>query len=110
MPFSGTRLTEYAKENNYLSSNDSQKSFFSGSTLVNHPEIKRLENLQSFFQTAVIFPKSLKAIKLLIKLPPNLLFKLWFGFVYFFVYIKAERRGFWKTLIFSLKNYRSLLD
>lgn len=110
MPFSGTRLTEYAKENNYLSSSDSQKSFFSGSTLINHPEIKRLENLQSFFQTAVIFPKSLKAIKLLIKLPPNLLFKLWFGFVYFFVYIKAERRGFWKTLIFSLKNYRSLLD
>ena len=110
MPFSGTKLTEYARNKGYLTEIDEQKSFFSGSTLVNHPEIKKLENLQNFFQTAVIFPKSLKIIKFLIKLPPNPIFKLWFGMVYFFVYIKAERRGFWKTLIFSLRNYKLLLQ
>lgn len=109
MPFSGTRLTDYAVKNGFFQGADQQKSFFSGSALVNHPEIKRLENLQSFFQTAVIFPWSLNIIKLLIKLPPNIFFKLWFGMVYFFIYIQAERRGFWRTLKFSLRNYKLLL-
>ena len=84
-------------------------SFFSKSNLINHPNIRKLENLQKFFQTAVLWPWTFKFIKYLIKLPPNRLFTLWFGFVYFLIHVRAEKRNFWQTIYFALRNYKRLL-
>lgn len=70
-------------------------------------DIKKIVNLQRFFQTAVLWPRTFPLIKLLIKLPPNFIFNLWFGFIFYIVYTKSEGRSWWKTFLFALKNYRS---
>ncbi len=111
-PFPGTALTEYAIRGGYLRAGDGAsniaQSFFSESVL-SGAEVKRLENLQKFFQTAVLWPRSFPLIKNIIRLPPNIVFTLWFGLVYFYIYVKSEQRGFWKTFRFGLKNYRHIL-
>ena len=106
MPFPGTELTRLAFERGYLSAefefNSLSKSFFTGSPL-RIPDIDRICNLQKFFQTAVLVPQSLPIIRQLIKLPPNRLFDAWFGFVYFVVYLRSEKKRFSETLIFATK-------
>jgi len=113
MPLPGTKLTNYAMDTGCISRdftvNDLTPSFFSKSNLINHQNIRKLENLQKFFQTAVLWPWTFKFIKHLIKLPPNRLFTLWFGFVYFLIHVQAEKRNFWQTTYFALKNYKRLL-
>ena len=54
-------------------------------------------------------PRVLPLIRKLIRCRPNMLFSLWFGFVYFLLYLKSERRSFWKTLRFALANARHVL-
>lgn len=112
-PFPGTELSQYAQDRGYLPAsfdpNELAQSFFLASDL-NSPVSSKLENLQKFFQTAVLWPRSLPLIKILIKLPPNVLFKAWFGLIYFWVYIKSEKRRFWITLIFALKSFRHVLS
>jgi len=114
MPFPGTKLTEYAKEKGYLphdyTIDNLSKSFYAKSSLSNHPQISQLQNLQNFFQTAVLWPWSFKIIKLLIKLPQNIIYTAWFGLIYFIVYVKSERRSFLRTLYFSLRNYQRLIE
>lgn len=111
-PFPGTALTQYAIDQGYLDRDfDPEtltRSFFTESKL-NTSSVRRLQNLQKFFQTAVLWPSTFPLIKKLIALPPNILFTIWFGFVYFFVYLRSERRGFWKTLRFALKHYKHVL-
>ncbi len=58
--------------------------------------------MQRFYQTAVMFPRTLPLIKKLVKLPPNLLFNLWFQFIYFIVYIKSEGHGVMESIRFGL--------
>lgn len=112
MAFPGTRLTDYAKEKGYLEKDfniDSlTKSFFSGSNLTNHPDIEKIRNLQNLFQTAVLWPWTFGIIKYLIRMPPNIIFRLWFRLVYFYVYVKAEKRSFLRTLIFAVRNNRRI--
>ena len=48
-------------------------------------------------------------IKALIALPPNVFFRLWFGAVYFYCYVRSEKRDIYRTLLFALRNYRSVL-
>ena len=111
-PFPGTALAETAVAQGYLNSEFSPemltRSFFTESPIC-APDIRRMQNLQKFFQTAVLWPWTLPFIKRLIGLPPNMLFTAWFGLVYFFVYLQSERRGFWRTLRFAMHNYRHLL-
>ena len=111
-PFPGTALTTLAMDEGYLDRDfDPDKltrSFFTGSPLRTE-SIEQLQNLQKFFQTAVLLPGTFPFIKRLIRFPSNIFFTLWFGLVYFAVYLKSEQRGFWKTLRFSLKNYRHIL-
>jgi radical SAM superfamily enzyme YgiQ (UPF0313 family) len=111
-PFPGTELTDYAFEQGYLDQafafEHLSKSFFLQSHL-NLPDIREMENLQKFFQTAVLWPWTLPIIERLIRLKPNRLFTWWFGLVYFYVYIKSERRSFWATLKFALRNFRHVL-
>lgn len=111
-PFPGTELTDYAYTKGYLSPTfdfeNLDKSFFLESKL-SLPHIREMQNLQKFFQTAVLWPHSFLLIKKLIKLPPNIFFKIWFGLVYFLIYIRSEKRNFWSTFQFALKNYRHVL-
>ena len=112
-PFPGTELTDYAFNKGYLGKEfdyDSlDKSFFL-ETKLNIPHRKEVQNLQKFFQTAVLWPWTYPIIKRLIKLPSNIFFKAWFGLIYFYIYIKSERRNFWTTLAFAFKNYRHVLS
>jgi len=111
-PYPGTPLAAEAIKRGLLapsfSVDDMSESFFVGSKLT-LPNVRELQNLQKFFQTAVLWPWTLPLIKRLIRLRPNLLFSLWFGFVYFLLYLKSERRSFWKTLRFALANARHVL-
>jgi radical SAM superfamily enzyme YgiQ (UPF0313 family) len=111
-PFPGTALTSLAIREGYLDRDfdpdNLMRSFFTDSPL-KIEAIEQLQNLQKFFQTAVLIPAAFPVIKRLIRLPCNIFFTLWFGLVYFFVYLRSERRGFWKTLKFGLKNYRHVL-
>lgn len=111
-PFPGTALTNYAYEKGYLpcdfKTDTISKSFFLDSKL-KLKNRKEFENLQKFFQTAVLFPYVLPLVKKLISFPPNIVFRLWFGLVYFYVYIKSEHRGAFKTFINALRNYKHVL-
>ena len=99
-------LAEGFLDKDYFNSND-KRSFFSGSSPLQSKDIKEICNLQRFFQTAVLWPKSFPLIKRLIKLPPNPLFNLWFGFIFYLVYTKSEGRNWWRTFLFAVKSYRS---
>lgn len=112
MPIPGTALTRYAEQQGYLDRTfdfDSlSKSFFTNSRL-NQPDIRAMTNLQKFFQTAILWPRSLPVIQRLVHLRPNPLFTAWFGLIYFYVYVRSESRHFFKTLRFALRNYRHVL-
>lgn len=111
-PYPGTPLAAEAIRMGLLPSSfsvdDMSESFFVSSQLT-MPHARELANLQKFFQTAVLWPWTLPLVKRLITLRPNVLFQLWFGFVYFLLYLKSERRSFWKTLRFALANARHVL-
>lgn len=111
-PYPGTALAEYAIKKGYLGDefnvNNISRSFFVDSCLkLKHK--KKAENMHKFFQTAVLWPWTLPFVKLLINLPPNILFKLWFGLIYFYLYLKSEKRSFIKNVVFALRNYKYLL-
>lgn len=99
-PYPGTKIAEAAKKNVGLEEIQSSHQQFKLSFSV--PQPGELYNLHCFFQTAVIFPKTLGAIKRLSKFSPNILFKLWWIAVYFCVFIKSEARSpkqvFWSSL------------
>lgn len=107
MPYPGTRLAEYAREHGYLHDNhpvNSLDSSFHITSILANPDKERIINLHKFFQTAVLAPCMLPLIKLLVRLPDNLLFRLWFGFVYYLVYVMSEGRGFVTTFRAALRN------
>lgn len=109
MPFKDTALTNYALSEKLLSQNYfssfHNSSFFSSSSPLQAKAIKRIVNMHRFFQTAVWWPWTFPIVKLLIKLPPNLIFNLWFGFIFYLSYIKSEERNWWRTFLFALRNY-----
>ena len=111
-PYPGTPLASEAVRLGFLpesfSEDDMTESFFVGSAL-DMPNIREMENLQKFFQTLVLWPWSRPLVRRLLGLRPNMLFSLWFGFVYFILYLRSERRSFWSTLRFALANARHVL-
>ena len=111
-PFPGTKLTDYAFERGYLDEhfqcNTISKSFFLDSKL-DVENIQEMENLQKLFQTAVLWPWTFHLIKKLIYIKPNCFFTWWFGIIYFYNYIRSERRNFWESLKFACRNYRHVL-
>ncbi len=111
-PFPGTALTQFAIDAGYLDRefdpDTLSQSFFTDSAL-RQEAIMEMQNLQKLFQTAILWPRSFPLIKKLIRIRPNIIFTLWFGLIYFYVYLKSERRSFWRTLKFALSNYRHVL-
>jgi len=111
-PYPGTPLAAEAVRLGVLSSrfseDDMTESFFVGSAL-NMPNIREMENLQKFFQTLVLWPRTMPLVRRLIRVRPNILFSLWFGVVYFLLYVKSERRSFWATFRFALASAKHIL-
>src|SRR5262249_29875588 len=111
-PIPGVALTDHAIATGHLpadfNTSDINHSFFLDNTL-KLKDKREIENLQKFFQTAVQFPWTLPLIKLLIKMPPNFAFRLWFGFMYFVNYVRSEKKSFMLTLKVAIKNWRHVL-
>jgi anaerobic magnesium-protoporphyrin IX monomethyl ester cyclase len=109
MPYPGTRLADYARDHGFLAgdlSPDSMEGSFHITSALTSPDRRQLANLHKFFQTAVLMPALLPMIRLLIRLPENFLFRIWFGIVYFHLYQRSEGRGFIKTFRAALRNGR----
>ena len=70
---------------------------------------RELENLHKFFQTACAAPWLWPLIKVLIRLPRNPLFSLWFCAVFFRFYLKAYNGRFWPSLVFAVNHARRML-
>lgn len=106
-PYPGTRLEEYARQGGYLVADSQGRSIgrsFHGDSLLKNPEGDRIINLHKFFQTAVAVPCLLPLVKLIIRLPPNALFQLWFSLVYFLMYLRSEGRSVSGTLPVAIRN------
>lgn len=111
-PYPGTEIAKYAAKKNLLDVN-SIKILVSSQqyeSIISSEYKNQISNIHSFFQTAVIFPWSWGIIKRLMKLPPNPVFRLWWAAVYFFVFVKAEGRSFWYTLIFAIRTVRVVFE
>ena len=109
LPLKDTVLTDYALAQKELPrdyfNGINRRSFFTGSSPLKTKDIKKIVNLQRFFQTAVLWPRTFGLIKLLISAPQNPIFNLWFGFIFYIVYTKSEGRSWWKTFLFAIKSY-----
>jgi len=102
-PYPGTRLAEDFRETIEIDGIYSTHQQLKISFEVENP--KELYNLHCFFQTVIIFPFSLGLIKRLIRLPPNIFFKLWWLVVYFCVFVKSEARSPARTLAAAFKTF-----
>lgn len=76
-PYPKTAMADYAAEHGYLKANFSADdfNFFTSGSILKIPFIKELVNLNSFFLIAVRFPSFIPIIRILIKLPPNPLYR-----------------------------------
>lgn len=102
-PYPGTRIAEHFKEKIKVEDIRSTSQQLKISFEVPNP--KELYNLHSFFQTAVIFPWSLWLIKKLVRFPPNILFRIWWAIIYFYVFVKSEARDPARTLASVFKTF-----
>lgn len=106
-PYPKTRIKEYIDKNNLNNNNCISQTFFHGS-IINLKQKRELENLQKLFFFAVKFPALLPLIKMLIKFPPNLFFKLLFLIGYAYNYRKSENFK-WKEFIINGFNNLGIL-
>ena len=106
-PFPNTRIVDYAKERGFLgedfSFNSIPNSILSHSIL-KHIDTNRITNYLYFFQSIILFPRLEKLFKHLIRVRPNILFRLWFYLVYAHIQRKSEERGFVSHAKFLFSN------
>lgn len=106
-PYHGTQLVEYAKRMGFLDKDfdfDCIDTTFFKSSYLSEPDIQERLNLQRFFQTAVLFPKTFPLLKKLAKLPPNPFFDLWFQFIFYLIHVKSEGHGIGESIKLAV-NY-----
>ncbi|MFH1846512.1 MAG: radical SAM protein [Candidatus Omnitrophota bacterium] len=101
-PYPGTKIAERMKKK--ITIDDVHSADQQGEISFEVAEPRQLYNLHCFFQTAVIFPFLLGTIKRLVKFPPNILFKMWWALIYFFIFMRAEARDPVRTFIFAFKS------
>lgn len=103
-PYPGLEITEYAKERGYLDTTVDHISAFSQQTrsLIKNSDMNKLINIHHFFQTLVLWPKSIFIIKFLINLPANFIFRAWWALLYFFIFTLSEGRNICNMLRFSI--------
>jgi radical SAM superfamily enzyme YgiQ (UPF0313 family) len=111
-PYPGTRIAEYAAKYGYLDStiNTLSASSQQGNSIIKIIDRNKMINLHLFFQTAVILPSLLPLIQYLIKLPSNIIFRIWWAIIYFFVFITSEGRRTRDVLLFAVKSFHSFFE
>ncbi len=110
-PYPGTRLAQFAADNGMCEPAGMlgrRFASFHDRSRISGRDMREHENLHKLFQTAVLFPVLLPLIRVLIKLPPNPLFRLWFTLVYGMLYLRSEGRGLFRTVRSALRNARFL--
>jgi radical SAM superfamily enzyme YgiQ (UPF0313 family) len=111
-PYPGLAITDYARANGYLDCGLGEIDNFSqqSQSLIKNKEHDALVNMHHFFQTAVLFPWSIPLLRRLVKLPPNPLYRAWWGLVYFFVFALGEGRGIFRMMLFSVRLWVASLN
>ncbi len=111
-PYPGTRIAEFARQGGYLEMPvDSIYAFSQQNTsIIKLKNKNEIINIHSFFQTMVLVPRLKPLIKMLIKLPPNILFKMWWAFTYLIVFTKSEGKGIGEMLYFALRSLGSFVE
>ena len=107
-PYPGTELFEIAVGNKEIDKDfsfDDVPPTFMEKSILKRNDIDLIENIQKFFITGVKFPFLIPFIKKLIKLRPNIIFRLWFGLTYMISFMKSQRRSIFSALLLVLKNY-----
>ncbi|MBU4342702.1 MAG: B12-binding domain-containing radical SAM protein [Candidatus Omnitrophica bacterium] len=102
-PYPGTEIAKRYKDKLIMKDIGSIDQQTRLSFEVKEPE--KLYNLHYFFQTAILFPYLLRPIKKLVGFRPNILFKLWWIVVYFFIITRSETRNFFHTLIIAHRTF-----
>ena len=91
-PYPGTKIHEDMQKNlgKHINADEIGASYFTAS-VVDNPDIKRMENLQKWFHIAVRVPMLHPLIRQLIKLPPNLFFTMVFQASYGWQLLRRSR-------------------
>jgi radical SAM superfamily enzyme YgiQ (UPF0313 family) len=109
-PYPRTKITEIAEEQGVLkkgySLNDMEKSFFSRSVL-NQPDIERIERLQKLFYLGVKLPTLIPLFKGLTKYNLKLLFQALFGISFLYRFMRETDIPIYKALLFALRHRKS---
>ena len=109
VPFPGTPMWQLCVREGLLPDgltlDDFPTSFF-GKTVIRSDHQRLVTNLQSFFQTLVVFPRLDPLVRLLMTLPPNPLYRAWFFAVWGFVAMRLEQRSLAETALSGVKNLR----
>jgi len=108
VPYPGTELFDIAVESGELDrdfSCDQLPRSYMEKCVLNRPDRSQVENIHKLFKTAVRHPGLIPLIRRLIRLKPNLLFKLWFGLNYMSTIKSTERRSFKTVIPLVLKNF-----
>jgi radical SAM superfamily enzyme YgiQ (UPF0313 family) len=96
-PYPGTKIHRDLEQvlGRKILSDEIGASYFTASVL-KHPQIRQMENLQKWFHLAVRFPFLQPLIKVLIKLPPNPFFTLVFQASYGWQLLRRSRLNLWQ--------------
>lgn len=111
-PYPGTRIAKYAEKTGHLESTVDLMPPFAQQTSssLKLKDKNEIINMHSFFQTAVKLPFLMPAIRIMAKLPENVLFKIWWATVYFIIFSRSEGRGLGETLSFFLNSRASFFN
>ncbi|MGA1865124.1 MAG: B12-binding domain-containing radical SAM protein [bacterium] len=108
-PYPETKLADYAISNNYLDADfnfDNVPYSFFNDTILKNVDRDYILNFHSFFQLMVLFPWISPLMKIFLKFPHNIIFKLIFKVTYSFLCIKAEKRTFLSFIKLAWANRR----
>jgi anaerobic magnesium-protoporphyrin IX monomethyl ester cyclase len=111
-PYPGTKIADYAKRMGYIESTVDSilPSSQQGGTVLALKDENAIRNIHAFFTTAVLFPSLFPAIKVLIKWPYNILFRLWWMIVYFINFSRSEGRSLSEMFLFAVRSFRSFAE
>jgi anaerobic magnesium-protoporphyrin IX monomethyl ester cyclase len=108
-PYPETILAEYSIAEGYLDKNfsyDNVPTSFFNDTILMRIDRNFILNLHSFFQLAVLMPVLMPFLRLLMRFPPNALYRMLFKVVYSYTSLRSEKRSLLSFLKLALANRR----
>ncbi len=94
-PYPGTECGRYAVENGYCKNLDLDRirSDYQTNSLLEQPDIRKVVNLHKFFYLLVMVPGSMRFVRPLLALPPNIFFLFIHRILYFIGYATRTKGG-----------------